>query len=182
MGSAGITFIPTFAINQSGLSTGYVSGVTDFNTYLAGNPTHAIAAPNTWFSAQLNTTGNFDMGLGGLFGIQSMALWNESQGVGQGIQRFNLFADTQASFATAVLLGTFSAVEGITTAEVFNFAPTSASHVRVQVLSNHGNPNFTGAMEFAFNSAPIDVAEPGTLGILSLGLVGLGFARRKKAV
>ena len=108
-----------------------------------------------------------------------MALWNESQGVGQGIQRFDLFADTQASFATAVLLGSFSAVEGITTAEVFNFAPTSASHVRVQIISNHGSANFTGGMEFAFNSALIP--EPGTLGILGLGLVGLGFARRKKA-
>ena len=26
--------------NQSGLSVGYVAGVTDFNTYIASNPTH----------------------------------------------------------------------------------------------------------------------------------------------
>jgi len=38
-------------INQSGLSLGYVSGVTDLDSYLAANPTHTSEANGTeWFS------------------------------------------------------------------------------------------------------------------------------------
>jgi hypothetical protein len=176
MGRFAVQFLPRFAIDQSGLSVGYTTGVTDFSTYLAGNPTHVVAQNTTWYSTQGRTTGNFDTSLGALFDIQSMALWNESQGVGQGINRFNLFADTQASFATATLLGTFSASEGLLTAEVFSFAPVTASHVRIQVLSNHGSQSFTGVMEIAFESVP----EPASAALLGLGLLGLGFALRAK--
>ena len=32
----------TETLNQSGLSSGYTSGVTNFNTYMASNPTHTL--------------------------------------------------------------------------------------------------------------------------------------------
>jgi hypothetical protein len=38
MGSLGSGHGPVNAINQSGLSAGYTSGVADFDTYLAANP------------------------------------------------------------------------------------------------------------------------------------------------
>src|SRR5262249_11316039 len=62
--------------NQSGLSAGYTSLVTDFAAYLAGNPTHNMAnGANGWFSFNGTVTGNFDFDLGGSFTIESFALW-----------------------------------------------------------------------------------------------------------
>ena len=119
MGTFGAEWEPIFAIDQSGLSVNYVSGVTDFDIYMSGNPSHSVTPFTTWFSSPGVSSGNFDIGLGGVVGIQSMALWNESQVRGQGINSFNLWADTQASFAAAVLLGAFTATEGIDLAEVF---------------------------------------------------------------
>ena len=49
--SSGNNYSVLNTINQSGLSLGYVSGETDFGTYLAGNPTHtSLANGNEWFS------------------------------------------------------------------------------------------------------------------------------------
>ena len=63
--------------NQSGLSTGYTSGVTDFDTYIAGNPTHNGGGTSTiWDSNNYTTTGHIDFDLGGSFSIESFALWN----------------------------------------------------------------------------------------------------------
>jgi hypothetical protein len=46
-------------INQSGLSIGYQSGLTDFATYLALNPKHTSAANgNEWFSEDYSKTSN----------------------------------------------------------------------------------------------------------------------------
>ncbi len=80
MGSFNTTTVPDNTRNQSGLSTGYTSQVTDFDTYIASNPTHqSIVSAYRWFSA--STTGNFDFDLGGTFTIQSFALWNAGGGL-----------------------------------------------------------------------------------------------------
>src|SRR5882762_3494937 len=40
-------------IDHSGLSANFISGVTDFDAYLAGSPIHAeVADLNEWFSAE----------------------------------------------------------------------------------------------------------------------------------
>jgi hypothetical protein len=75
MGTFGAGHAPNGAINQSGLSTGYTSLATDFDTYIASNPTHNTIN-NDWISAVGTLTGHFDFDLGGTFLVQSFALWD----------------------------------------------------------------------------------------------------------
>src|SRR5262245_42064797 len=54
--------------NQSRLSAGYTSLLTDFDAYIAGNPTRdSTPTANDWVSGSGTTTGFFNFGLGGTF-------------------------------------------------------------------------------------------------------------------
>ena len=147
------------AINQSGLSAGYTSGVTDFYTYVSSGPTHTVDAGNTWFSTSGVTTGYFDLDLGGTYTVQALALWNESQDSSlQGVYEFALYGDVSSDFSTAVHLGDYTATMGQETAEVFYFAPTDMAYLRIDILSNHGGDCCVGIMEVA-----VEEADPGVL-------------------
>ena len=58
----------------------------------------------------------------------------------------------------------------------FNF------HDGVVSVSPSGENRQTARGDFNFSIVPVLVAEPGTLALLGLGLVGLGFTRRRKAI
>lgn len=70
-------------INQSGVTTPFVSGSTDFNTYFV-NPARTFAVnggANNWqsnFSFDLPLTGHVDFDLGASYKINKMAIWNIS--------------------------------------------------------------------------------------------------------
>jgi hypothetical protein len=102
---------PGKTINQVGLSAGYTGGTTDFDTYLASSPTHNmfVGGSNSWISASGTIPGNFDFDLGGSFVIESMALWNIGDNEDINLRGFQLYASSDASFATSTLLGTFNA-------------------------------------------------------------------------
>ena len=88
MGTAGGT--TTNIINQTGLSSGFVSGVTDFSTYLATNPIHATnSATNGWAGNSGPVLGDLDFNLGGIFQLNSLALWSQSNT--NGINSFTIF-------------------------------------------------------------------------------------------
>jgi len=65
-----------------------------------------------------------------------------------------LLADDNPAFTSPTLLGTFSAVDGLGNAnnfaQVFTFASTNTSHVRMEILSNNGSTLTTGITEAAF--------------------------------
>ena len=74
MGNFG-TYEPFRAIDQSGLSAPYTSGVTELAPFAAA--THTVSGGSsftTWFS-QISTTGNYDMALGGSFLISAIVIW-----------------------------------------------------------------------------------------------------------
>ncbi len=178
MGSYSANYLPTFAINQSALTPGYISGVTDFatftataNTFLAGG-----GGNNIWYSSQGVVTGNFDFDLGGTYTIDALALWNDPQNAKQGVKQFRLYAANNPSFTSPTLLGTYSAVEGLgnaNLAQVFNFSSTTAAYVRMEILSNHGSTFVTGISEAAFDVAAVPVPAAFWLFGSALGIGGV---------
>jgi len=167
-------------INQSGLSVGYTSGVTDFNTYITSGVTHTSLPINTrWASTANNPFGNLDFDLGGAFTIKKLAFWNMGGDSASGVVNFSLFADDNAAFSSPTLLGSFTADPftgpfAAVVPEVFSFPATSADFVRLRITSNHGSI-VTQAGEVAFEIVP----EPGTLGLLGLGGVMVIVRRRR---
>jgi len=134
--------------DQSGLSAGYVGGTTFFGPYLAGNPTHESLIGGFKWQAQLDFSGTIDFDLEGLNSISSMALWNGNDG----IDNFDLLIDDNPGFTSPELVGIFSASNppdpSLTAADVYSFAPTIGSHVRLQVFGSHGSEASLGEVLF----------------------------------
>lgn len=175
----GIAALPVYTIDQSGLSSGYTSLVTDFDTYIASNPLYSQSVPSSAWTSQF-LTGNFDFDLGGSFLIDRFALWNLGSDRVASIVGFNLLADDNPAFSSPVNLGSFNADPGnqgghaSVSPKVVSFTPTMASHLRMQITSNFGNQFTTGFGEAAFAVVP----EPSCALLVLLG-VGHMLKRRK---
>jgi hypothetical protein len=80
--SSGNDYSILHTIDQSGLSAGYISGETDFDNYLAGNPTHtSLANGREWFSRDYGrrsvASQTITYAFSALTSINGFALWNE---------------------------------------------------------------------------------------------------------
>ncbi len=179
-------YAPINVINQSGLSTGYTSGVTDAAGYLASNPTHGADAGSFWNAELGSTAGTLTFDLGGLWDVQQLVLWNRVPR-GFGIRGFSIELATDASFADAKVVGAFIAAQGsefqtTTPAQVFSFAKTSAAYARVNVANSYSTCCMS-LSEVAFVAEAQSVPEPGTLALVlaALGAVPLVRARAAHA-
>ena len=156
MGSFGAPWAATKMIDKSGLSVSYTSNVTNFDTYIAGNPTHSHNAhqitpadAQAWASSNNVLTGTITFNLGSLFVVESMALWNR---IDAGIGGFNLLADADGDFTSGAVtvLSNRSALLGRSGAQVYGFIPTPAQYLRLQVLSDAHSFPFVSINEIAF--------------------------------
>jgi len=176
-------------INQSGLSAGFASGVTDFDTYLAGTPTHLSPSSSSgggWASAAFVISGTIVFDLGAAFTLSRMALWNDTDA--QAIGDFTLAISNDVTFASSTSLGSFSAVTDPlpVTAQVFSLTPASGRFVRLNILGANANVNLVNSGELAFDATPASasppaVPEPSTFALLGIGAVCLiGYRRTRK--
>lgn len=170
----------TETFNQLGLASGYTSGVTDFDTYLATNPQHTVSFPGfEWFSNAGTTSASVTYDLGSAQLIDAIALWNEES---SGIGLLDLLTSLDGiSFAPLLsgLLPTDNPLPPDTYgADVFSFVALSAQFIRFD-MSNCPQPipgTFPSCAigEVAFRATQItQVPEPASFAMFVVGLVGL---------
>jgi hypothetical protein len=174
----------TETIDQTGLLTGYTSGVTDFDTYIAAGPIHIFPfLGNEWFSNDTSAQVTYD--LGSILNIDKMALWNEdAAGIGTLDLLFSIDNLTFVSLLSG-LAPTNNLLNNNYLPDVFSFATTSLRYIR---LAMSGCPQAPDASfqscsigEVAFSSVGAEVPIPAALPLLGAALGALGvFGWRKK--
>lgn len=177
----------TETFDQSGLISGYTSGVTDFDAYIATNPLHnTIFAGNEWFSNSDTTSASVTYDLGSVLNINKMALWNEES---SGIGLLDLLVSTDGIAFVSLLSGIALADTPNGDGPAFFYGPSVLSFVttsmRYMRLDMSRCPQPDGDFpscsigEVAFSTA---VPIPGGALLLITGLGALGAAglRRRK--
>jgi hypothetical protein len=128
-------------LNQQGLTSGFTSGVTNFDAYLATTPLHTIVFSGfEWFSNFGTTGATVTYDLGAVIAIDRLALWNEES---SGIGTLNLFSSTDGVTFTSLASNLHPTDNPITSsyrADVFALTPTSARFVRF-VITDSPQPN-----------------------------------------
>ncbi len=178
---------PTVLINHGGLVTPFTSGVTNFDTYIAGNPQHTIfSAGAEWFSDYHTTGATLTLDLGSTYTLDRLAVWNDEYwGVGA-IAVSTSFDGVTYTPNVSGLAPTDHPLNSPTTygADVFALTTTSAHFVKLELSGcpqPDGNPDGgCGLGEIAFSAAtPTATPEPAAFAILGIGFVALGALRRR---
>lgn len=170
--------------DRSGLSIGFVSGVTDFDEYVSLDPIHTNDFRGfEWFSNPRITSASVTYDLGRTYIVDKLALWNEET---SGIGRLNLsFSRDGVNFSPLA--------SGLTPkdnrvpdypVEVFSFSDKDTRYVRFDMSQcpQRRPGEFPGCAigEVAFSAR--EVPEPATIfGTLAFStLSGAWLKRRRK--
>lgn len=160
-------------INQSGLSSGYDSGVTDFDTYLASEPEHTSDANgNEWFSENFGANSvaglTVTYGFSALTSINGFALWNEDfAGLGNTLLQYSVNGSAYTDLMTILPVPSEFAQPGEEVpylAQVFSFSLTEMLFFRLVIADCPGPPpsesifRGCGIGEVAFSAelSPVD--------------------------
>ncbi len=194
MGEYGPNFQDTDVIDQSGLSAGFTSGTSDFDTYLASNPTHEGNSLHAWYGSLNVVTGSVGYDLGASHSITRLALWNignnddiPSIPFGSNVRGFEVYTSAVGDFSAETLVGSFVAGSGSVGflkvgAQVFDVTDSVGRYVRLRITSNYGATHATGFGELAFATAappPPSIPEPSTVMLLAAGMMAVVSRRRR---
>ncbi len=145
--------------DQSGLSSPYVSGVTDFNAYIAsvigggGNSAHVLANSNGQNQPNgiVDLGGTFTIDLGAPTPIDALGFWNREGN--EAISAFSLYADDDNDFTngTTASLGSYVPLL-IRAGQTMAFTPTITRYLHIEV-TGHGGGNWIRLNELAVRMA-----------------------------
>ncbi|WP_334188088.1 PEP-CTERM sorting domain-containing protein [Noviherbaspirillum sp.] len=182
LGEYGSSYQTVNMLNQSGLSTGYSNGATDFDTYTSSGVTHSGGDSNSWLSSPGTYSGSFVFDLGNIFSINKFVMWNGTSGITASPASFTLETSLTSDFTSSMLVGAFSGHMANYNATIYDITDSVSRYVRMTIPGNFGNSCCIGIGDVAFDVAPAStsVPEPGSLALLGVGLVGAAFVRRKK--
>jgi hypothetical protein len=175
----------TQAINQSGLSDTYTSGVDDFDAYIGGSPTHDNnpAAGNTTdflgdaASQAAVPTLEITFNLGSPYYVEAIAFWSYGQAAQPALRTIDIQASEDASFSSPVSLGTFtpffSSNFNFQPVQVYDtFSTTIAQYIR---FVNMNNDPASSSAAIAFGEVAFGVtAVPEARAWLVMGVVAVG--------
>ncbi|MEL4896629.1 PEP-CTERM sorting domain-containing protein [Crocosphaera sp. Alani8] len=161
-------------INQSGLSANYVSGVTDFDVFVA--TTTGFNGSSGVGGVDAGPPADFDFTFSQTIKTDRIALWN--QGGIASLVSFTLFGSLAGDFSYEIEIGTFTNSNfNNSLANVFTFTEVDITAIRVRATSNQGFMFGTRFDEFAIGGTltnPATTPEPTTfLGLLLVGGFGL---------
>lgn len=176
--------------NHHGLlgGQGYTSGVTDYNTYLGGNPQHSFfALGNEWFSS---FTGSGSPSYSVTYEllqattVDRFALWNEDFAGATLISLFSSMTNLPNSFTP--VFGPSAAVNNPNNLNYgpksYAFAPVNAKYFRLEGSQcspgQPGSLDTCGIGEVAWRA--VSVPEPAGLALVGVSLLGLGLTRRRR--
>lgn len=170
-------------IDQSGLNTTFISGVTNYATYMGFNPTHNTSYKADCYVSENDEFGNglvIDLDLGAAFELEHMIVWNGNVNGGNsesGIKNVVITVSENSGYSNPTTLKSVIDEAGDPIAPfVVDFGTAvSAQYVKIEVYSNYGNSGHYDVSEVAFDVVP----EP-----LSIALMGLGgwIVSRKRTV
>lgn len=196
MGELGTAGVIEAVMNQSGLSSTFTSGVTDFASFNATHTQENKLTANRWNSATNNVTGNIVFDLGQAYQLEQLALWQglsiPQKAVGSNVTSFKLYTTNLLTTAKDVNSlnwldvstggNAYTAAVGTGNKQTFDLIDSTAQYVRLNVLANNGNTVTTlGEIAFDVTAAPVSaVPEPSTYAMLLVGLGLLGWAKRRQ--
>jgi hypothetical protein len=176
-------FQPANLINHGGLVDDFFSGITDFDSYIAGDPQHLNYSKfSEWFTEEGQTGAVLTFDLGSVMTLDRLALWND---VSWGAGAVSMALSTDGVAYTGI--GGFSPTDwpvyfATYGADSFAFAAAPARFVQLSLSlcpQPNGNPDGgCGLGEVAFRQA--DIPEPFSLAVFGAGLAASCFMRRRR--
>jgi len=170
--------------DQSGLSSNYLSGVTDLDAYLGLAPSHGSDFQLfEWFSDLGTSEASVTYDLGAVHTIGRIALWNEDA---SGIGLLSLYGSTDGIGFSPVALNlapTNNPIDNPYRADVFGIGSAVLRYIRFD-MSECPQPGPDAAPacsigEVAFAESA-GVAEPAAIALLGLGLTAVAVLRRRR--
>ncbi|AEE22473.1 PEP-CTERM sorting domain-containing protein [Paraglaciecola chathamensis] len=179
--SAYAGLIPVSEVTASSTFYSYSTDNLVSGSGLSGN-THDGNWENKWLANE-TVTGTLVFNFGSIFDISSSSIWNYGGGCcGTTRSVKDLGIEASLDGITYSSIGSFilnQSTDPLILADTI-FLDTTAQYIKFNLNSNYG-ANYTGLSEVQFNGVAASVSEPTSIALLTLGLAGIGFSRKKNA-